>query len=95
MSVYVDPRFNGGVWNCEGYMWCHMRADSKEELHAFAKKIGRKRCWYHRGDHYDLTPSFRAKAVAAGAIEVTPEELLELRKVWRAKYPPRERRGRR
>lgn len=73
MAVYVDPLFRA-KGNAEGDEWCHMFADSLAELHAMAAKIGRKRCWFEglrRGSpHYDLTPSFRAKAIAAGALEV-------------------------
>lgn len=72
MAIYIDPLFYAPRRNAEGWDWCHMRADSIVELHEFAAKIGRKRCWFHRGDHYDLTPSFRLKAVEAGAIELTP-----------------------
>lgn len=49
--------------------WCHLIADTDEELHTFAAKIGMLRYWF-QGDHYDLTPKRRAAAVVAGAIEV-------------------------
>ena len=75
MSVYVDPLFEADRRNAEGFEWCHMIADSLDELHTMAAQIGRNRCWFHRGDHYDLTPSFRQKAVAAGAIELSALEL--------------------
>ena len=74
VSVYVDPLFEAKA-NAEGCEWCHMGADTVEEIHAFAAKIWRRRCWFEglrRGcPHYDLTPSFRVKAVVAGAIEVS------------------------
>lgn len=59
-------------------LWCHMTADTKDELHAFAAKIGRKRCWFHKGNHYDLTEKFRSIAVSMGAKEVTPIEMSRL-----------------
>jgi hypothetical protein len=56
--------------------WCHLVSDdSFEELHAFAARIGIPR---HRfqGDHYDLPPHLRARAVALGAEEVGWRELI-------------------
>jgi FMN phosphatase YigB (HAD superfamily) len=79
MPVYVDSLFVADRRNAEGFEWCHMFADSLDELHAMAKTIGRNRCWFHRGDHYDLTPSFRAKAIAAGATELTWRQVVPLR----------------
>ena len=47
-----------------------------EELHAFAAQLGIPR---HRfqGDHYDLPPWVRERAVSLGAVEVSTRELLE------------------
>jgi predicted kinase len=57
--------------------WCHMATDgSFEELHAFAAELGLRRAWF-QGDHYDLPPHGRARAVALGADEVATGELLE------------------
>ena len=55
-------------------LWCHMASDSGfEELHAFAERLGIPR---HRfqGDHYDLHPHLRERAVALGAEEVGRRE---------------------
>jgi hypothetical protein len=54
---------------------CHMIADTDEELHAMADRIGVARRWWqappkHRS-HYDIALSKRALAVAAGAQEIT------------------------
>lgn len=48
-------------------------ADSEEELHDFAVKIGLKREWFQQGSvpHYDLVPSRRQAAVDLGAQELT------------------------
>jgi hypothetical protein len=53
---------------------CHMIADTDDELHAMADRIGVARKWF-QGDHYDLALSRRALAVAAGAQEITRVEL--------------------
>ena len=56
--------------------WCHMTTDGRfEELHAFAARLGLRRAWF-QGDHYDLPPHGRVRAVAMGAEEVPTEELL-------------------
>jgi hypothetical protein len=58
----------------------HMIADTKEELHAFAKMIGLKREWYQeKGElsHYDLTNErMRLKAARCGAVKVSPKEIV-------------------
>lgn len=77
MSVYVDEikayptgAIKPGARHA-GHNWCHMWADTSDELHAMATKIGLKRAWFQDGGslpHYDLVPSKRAEAVANGAI---------------------------
>lgn len=76
MAVYVDSLV---VWGgdeaprCFRHKpSCHMYADSLTELHAMARKVGMRLEWFQNSPtlkHYDLTPSKRAAAVAAGAIE--------------------------
>lgn len=65
---------------------CHLfdSEDNLEQLHAFAEQLGMKREWFQadkRIPHYDLTAIRRAKAVAAGAVEVSIKD--ELRRRWR------------
>lgn len=72
MTVYVDDmkaKFGRMVM-------CHMLADTDEELHAMAARIGVARRWWQSpektsGSHYDIALSKRALAVAAGAVEIT------------------------
>lgn len=66
--VRVDELF----WEFRGNLYCHMTADSLGELHAMAREIGCKRCWFHNGrmPHYDLAKGMRLRALAAGAIFV-------------------------
>jgi hypothetical protein len=55
--------------------WCHMVSDQGfDELHAFAGRLGIPRAGF-QGDHYDLPPDLRARAVALGAEEVGVREL--------------------
>jgi hypothetical protein len=70
MTVYVDSmraRFRRMIM-------CHMIADTEEELHAMADRIGIARRWY-QGDHYDICLEKRALAVKAGAVEITQRQL--------------------
>ena len=88
MPCYVDPLFDTRGWSDQ---WpfpeaCHLMADSDEELHALAARLGLKRAWHqprppHSVSHYDLTRRKRRAAVMAGAIEVD-----------RGFFPERERR---
>lgn len=70
MTVYVDDmRARYGRM-----IMCHMIADTDEELHAMAARIGVRRKW-HQGDHYDVCLAMRATAVQAGAREITRRQL--------------------
>lgn len=65
--VYVDDEQI--AWR--GKVWCHMVADTPEELHAFAQILGLKRAWFQSKSvypHYDVTISVRAKALRMGAV---------------------------
>ena len=74
MSVYVD---NTICYSQEpaGYVgrprrdarWAHMIADTEAELHTMAAQIGLRREWF-QGDHYDVTPTKRERAIQFGAI---------------------------
>ena len=74
--IYVDQP----VFKFRAKLWCHMTSDtSQEELHKFAQKIGLRRQWFQHGNkptwHYDLSPLFRARAVANGAKEISCLEM--------------------
>lgn len=100
MTVYVDnlitwskDAYRGKnreqalrVGERNGHQWCHLFADEKDcpELHAIAQKIGMRRAWF-QGNHYDLTPERRERAIRAGAIEVTREQAVA---IWRRQKLP-------
>ena len=71
MTVYVD-NMRAKVGR---YVFCHMIADSEEELHAMADSIGVARKWYQspprHPSHYDIVLTKRALAVLNGAVEIT------------------------
>ena len=76
MPVYVDELMEWGPTPNWPFKYaCHMVADTLEELHEMAAKIGLKRSWYQRSPphstpHYDLTEAKRKQAIKAGAIPV-------------------------
>lgn len=85
MAVYVDhpvrydkaPRAPSGV----RMVMCHMLADTPEELHAMAEKLGLHRKWYQRDastPHYDVCKSKRVLAIELGAIECNRREIVEV-----------------
>lgn len=78
MAVYVDDMFlpakvQSGKTTHDS-RWCHMTADSQEELVAFAVNIGLKASYLQFPgtwkEHFDVTEPKRRQAVAKGAIEV-------------------------
>jgi hypothetical protein len=85
VSAYVDELMSYGQrarpgparnFFGEGRPSCHLGADSDEELHAFAERLGLRREWAqddrgNRAIHYDLTPARRTLAVRLGAIEMS------------------------
>lgn len=86
MSVYVDQLFDCSPYRIKdpqakrvfgGKQACHMWADTLEELHSLAHRVGLKREWFQARaslPHYDLTPSRRRLALALGAVEKTLTE---------------------
>ena len=58
---------------------CHMIADTTDELVAMADKLGVARKWIQAAEtyreHFDVCVTMRAKAVAAGAVEITQRDL--------------------
>lgn len=74
MAVYVDAMVDWGKRiGHAGPRWCHMLADTTDELHAMADRVGLRRAWFQgraSTPHYDIgTDRIRALALAAGAVE--------------------------
>lgn len=75
MTVYVDDmraRFGRMIM-------CHMVADTLDELHSMADKIGLSRRWFQcppkaSAPHYDISLSLRVVAVRFGAVEITQRQ---------------------
>ena len=71
MTVYVDTmRAPFGRM-----IMCHMFADTDEEMHEMARRIGVSKRWWQKPpkaswSHYDICLSKRAKAIAYGAVEI-------------------------
>lgn len=83
MPTYVD---NVRVkWR--GKEWCHLVADTIDELHDFAISLGLKRSWYQQSasyPHYDITIETRAKALQLGAQLANRKKIIECAKSLKA-----------
>lgn len=89
MTVYIDDSFIPARVGRLTSKWCHLFADTQEELHEFAQKLGLRRSWFQPGRplangkpshlwHYDVTEGKRAQAVRMGAREVTWRESVQI-----------------
>ena len=75
MAVHVD---NERIpWR--GKLWCHLVADSLDELHQFAARLGLKRAWFQDKasyPHYDVTTSVRERALVLGALPARKRQMI-------------------
>lgn len=94
MTVYVDDAYiqatvpNGRARHTS--RWCHLTADTTEELVAFARRIGLRPTWIQYPgtwkEHFDVSEPKRRAAVAAGAVEVSArEQTIRMRERWEAR----------
>jgi Protein of unknown function (DUF4031) len=93
VAVYVDDAsISARVPNGRAVhdsRWSHLFADTQQELHAFAAKLGLRRSYFQpgqpRGDgspsphwHCDLTAGMRQQAIRLGAQPLTSRESIEI-----------------
>jgi Protein of unknown function (DUF4031) len=70
--ILIDPP----LVTSRGRLWSHLASDtSYDELHAFARGLGIPERGFDR-DHYDVPAELYDDAVVAGAVPVTPRELV-------------------
>ena len=70
MTVYVDDAVT--LWR--GRRWAHLMADTLEELHAMAARLGMPRRAFQdkpSGAHYDVSVEMREQALQLGAIAIS------------------------
>lgn len=85
--VYVDPLFT--CTPNRRWRWAqasHLIADTVNELHVFAGRLGLKRMWFQYNSvipHYDLTKNKRNAAIRLGAVEITSWEMVNHICEWR------------
>jgi hypothetical protein len=94
VTVYLDD------WRQRAHLgpvddrWSHLVADTDEELHAFAERLGMRREWFQgrtsrpHHAHYDVPERARAEALDHGAVEVTWRELGRMLRNRRAGTSP-------
>lgn len=74
MTVYVDDMKRPARVGRLNAVWSHLLADTDDELHDFAAKLGLRRAWHqHPGtplSHYDVTEPKRQQAIKLGAIPI-------------------------
>lgn len=93
MTVYVDRAFI--PWR-RGF-WCHLTADTQDELHAFGLRLGLRRAWFQTCKrrcgppdtpcvhwHYDVNVTKRVGALALGAKEIDRYGMVALIRARRA-----------
>lgn len=85
--TYVDEIIDWGeVAKSRGLrwtLWCHLVADSHEELMSMAQRLKLKPAWIQspgtKNEHFDLIPSKRALAIKYGAKAISCRELALMR----------------
>ena len=90
MTVLIDTP----LWPKHGTVWAHLVSDeSIDELREFAERTGLPPRSFDL-DHYDVPVERYDDLVAAGAVPVSPRELVERLRRSGLRVTPRERRER-
>jgi hypothetical protein len=87
LTCYVDAVRSYPGRGLRHTEFCHLLADTREELHDMADALGIPRRFFQDHAwrwHHDLPEHLRARAVALGAREVTMHEVGELLRRRRA-----------
>ena len=87
MSCYVDTVRSYPGTGLRFTEFCHLLADTPDELHAMADALGIPRRFYQEHPwrwHHDLPSHLRPSAVALGAHEMTMHEVGALLRARRA-----------
>lgn len=75
MTVYVDDMYLYPIGRFGRMKMSHMVANTDDELHAMADRIGIARKWHQappkHDSHYDVAMVMRDKAIACGAVPIT------------------------
>jgi hypothetical protein len=92
MAVYVDqlmPTIPNANWRYR--LGCHLIADSLDELHETADRLGLRRSWFQPTNgnlpHYDLTINKRKQAVRLGAVEIDRRKFVDMLRAHRQCAP--------
>ena len=83
MTVYVDNE----CIEWRGQLWCHLVAESLDELHRFAARLGLRRDWFQDKasyPHYDVTTTIRQRALRLGALPGSKKQIIASAKLLRA-----------
>ena len=85
MAIYVDR----SSVSFKGRKWCHLMADTLEELHAFAQQKGIDARLFHRDasyPHYDITLEMRSMVIEHGAIDADRKMIIAVGKCLKAQF---------
>jgi len=97
VTVYLDDWRQPARLGPVDDRWSHLVADTDEELHAFAARLGMKRAWFQHKEgrphqaHYDVPERSRRVALELGAVPITWRQLgrmIRLRRSAPAAAPP-------
>jgi hypothetical protein len=98
MTIYVDDAHLPATVGRHTSSWCHLTADTQQELHEFAARLGLKRSYFQPGKpiggkpspfwHYDVTAGMRVKSIGIGA---QPTPWREMPDIMRAREAARQR----